>query len=166
MHIEFALGGKQMLKYCLENNKILKCGTDGSLCLMKEMASFGWLLIGNHNVLVCVAGPVDGVPNVLSSTRVELFGIAAPNKFLLHFMKYYKIELTSKCVKRVDNHAAISWVNQTQGKHSCCHQYSDDINIVTVIVDFLKASTLCHRLQWVKAHQDKKIPYANLDLWG
>jgi hypothetical protein len=111
-------GGKQMLKYGLENNKILKCGTDGSLCLMKEMASFGWLLIGNHNVLVHGAGPVDGVPNVLSSTWMELFGIAAPNKFLFHCMKYYKIESTSKCVKFVDNHAAISWVNQTQGKHS------------------------------------------------
>jgi hypothetical protein len=46
MHIEFVLGGEQMLKYCLENNKILKCGTNGSLCLKMEMASFGWLLIG------------------------------------------------------------------------------------------------------------------------
>jgi hypothetical protein len=35
-----------------------------------------------------------------------------------------------------------------------------------VIVDCLKASTLHHCLQWVKAHQDEKLPYADLDLWG
>jgi hypothetical protein len=27
----------------------------------------------DQNVLVCGMGPVDGVPNVLSSTRAELF---------------------------------------------------------------------------------------------
>jgi hypothetical protein len=84
----------------------------------------------------------------------------------LYFMKYYKIELTSKCVKCVDNHAATSWVNQSQGTHSCCRGYSNDIDIVTIIVDCLKASTLHHRLRWVKDHQDEKIPYAELDLWG
>ena len=45
--------------------------------------------------------PVDGVPMVLSSTHVELFGIAAPNEFLFHFMKFHQIESTSKCVKGV-----------------------------------------------------------------
>jgi hypothetical protein len=74
-----------------------------------------WLLIGNHNVLVCGVGPVDGVPNVLSSTQAALFGITAPNELLFRFMKYYKIKSTSKCVKCVANRAAISRVNQTQG---------------------------------------------------
>jgi hypothetical protein len=58
---------------------ILKLGTNGSYIMGKEMASFGWLLIGNQNVLIRGVGPVDGVPMVLSSTRSELFGIAAPN---------------------------------------------------------------------------------------
>jgi hypothetical protein len=49
---------------CLANNKILKIGTDGSVNLRKEMASFGWLLIGNKNVLVRGSGPVDGVTDV------------------------------------------------------------------------------------------------------
>jgi hypothetical protein len=74
----------------------------------KEMASFGWVLIGNKNVLIRGAGPVNGVPMVQSSTRVELFGIAAPNEFLSHFMKFHKIESTRKCVKCVDNKAAIT----------------------------------------------------------
>jgi hypothetical protein len=84
MHYEFTLGGEQILKACLEQNMILKLGTNGSYNMGKETASFGWLLIGNQNVLIRGAGPIDGVPTVLSSTRAELFGIAAPNEFLFH----------------------------------------------------------------------------------
>ena len=43
----------------------------------------------------------------LALHRAELFGIAAPNEFLFHFMKFHKIESMSKCVKVVDNQAAI-----------------------------------------------------------
>jgi hypothetical protein len=35
-----------------------------------ETASFGWLLIGNQTVLVWGAGPVDGIPTVISSRKV------------------------------------------------------------------------------------------------
>jgi hypothetical protein len=119
MHVEFVPGGEQMLKHCLANNKILKIGTNGSFNMRIETASFGWPLIGNQTVLVQGAGPVNGVPTVLSSTQAELFGIAAPNAELLqHFMKFHKIESMSKCVKAVDSQAAILRVNQTQHKHS------------------------------------------------
>jgi hypothetical protein len=87
----------------LENNRILMIGTDCSLNPHKETASFGWLLIRNKNVLVHGVRSVDGVPAVLSSTRAELFGIAAPNEFLFHFMKFHKIKSMSKCEKTVDN---------------------------------------------------------------
>jgi hypothetical protein len=33
-------------------------------------------------------------------------------------------------------------------------------------LDQIKASTLRHRLNWVKAHQDDKQPYQDLDIWG
>jgi hypothetical protein len=122
--------------------------------------------VGNKNVLVCGSGPVDSVMDVLSSTRAELFRIGAPNEFLFHFMKYHNIKSTSKCVKAVDNHAAISRVNQTRHKNSRWQCYSDDVDIVTLIVDQMKESTLRHRLQWVKAHQDDKQPYKDLDFWG
>jgi hypothetical protein len=118
MHIKFVLGGKDILKHCLQNDKPQKIRRDGSLNLWKETASFGWVLIGNQNVLICGAGPVDGIPLVLSSTRAELFGIAAPNLLLFYFMKFHQIESKSKCMKCVDNRAAISWVNQTQHKNS------------------------------------------------
>jgi hypothetical protein len=90
------------------------------------------------------AGPVDGIPLVLSSTRAELFGIAAPNLLLSHFMKFYKIESKSKCLKCVYNQAAISRVNRTQHKTSQRRWYSDDVDIVTVIVNTMKELTLRH----------------------
>jgi hypothetical protein len=164
MHVEFVPGGEDTLKHCLQHDKLLKIGTDGSFNQRKETASFGWLLIGHQNVLVHGAGPVDGISLVLSSTRAELFGIAAPNLLLSHFMKFYKIESKSKCLKCLDNRAAISRVNRTQHKTSRPRRYSDDVDIVTVIVDTMKESTLRHRLRWVKAHQDDKRPYEELDL--
>jgi ribonuclease HI len=145
---------------------ILKLGTDGSFHQEKETASFGWVLLGNQTLLVRGAGPVDGVPSMMSSTRAELFGIASPNEFLYHFMKFHQIESTSKCLKCVDNKAAISQVNRMQNKHSRHRRYSNDVDVLTVIIDRMKESTLQHRLRWVKAHQDDKKPYEDLDKWG
>jgi hypothetical protein len=45
-------------------------------------------------------------------------------------------------------------VNRTQHKYSRHRRYSDNVDIVTVIVDQMKESTLRFQLQWVKAHQD------------
>jgi hypothetical protein len=53
-------------------------------------------------------------------------------------MKFHQIESTSKCVKGV--------------KHSRRWCYSNDVDIITVIVDQMKESTLWHHLRWVKAH--------------
>jgi hypothetical protein len=142
MHYEFTPGGERALKACLKRDMLLKLGTNGSYNMGKEMASFGWVLIGNKNVLIQAAGPVNGVPMVLSSTQAELFGIAAPNELLSHFMKFHKIKSTSKCVKCVDNKAAITQVNRTQHKYSWRRRYSDNVDIVTVIVDRMKESTL------------------------
>ena len=116
--IQFSPGGERVLRECLHNNTIIKIGTDGSLQKVKQTASFGWILIGMKQKLVEGAGPVDGVPEFLSSTRAELFGIAAPNEFLHYFMKYHKIESTSKVIKCIDNRAAISRINKTQQKGS------------------------------------------------
>jgi hypothetical protein len=85
MHVKFAPAGKCILKAFLERNMILKIGTNGSFFRGNKTAPFGWVLIGNQTVLAHRAGPVDGVPSVLNSTRAKLFGIAAPNKLLHHF---------------------------------------------------------------------------------
>jgi hypothetical protein len=51
MHVEFTPGGECILKACLERNRILKMGTDGSFFRGNETVSFGLVLIGNQNVL-------------------------------------------------------------------------------------------------------------------
>ncbi len=164
-HIKFVPGSEWVLHECLQQNKIIKVGTNGSLNKEKEMSSFGWLLLGKKQKLVEWSRPVDGVPVFLSSTRTELFGITAPNVFLHLFMKFYKIKLTSKVIKDINNQAAISWVNKMQQKGSRRWWYSDDVNIMTIIMDRLKDLTLRHWLWWVKAHQDDKHPYEDLDVW-
>jgi hypothetical protein len=40
------------------------------------------------------------------------------------------------------------------------------VDVLTVIVDRMKESMLRHRLRWVKAHQDEKKSYEDLDKWG
>jgi hypothetical protein len=92
---------------------------------------------------------VDGIPLVLSLTRAELFRIVAANLLLSHFMKFHHIESKSKCVKCVDNRSAISRVNQTQNKNTRQWWCSNDIDIVTMIVETMKELTLRHQLRWV-----------------
>ena len=80
-----------------------------------EIASFGWQLLGNGNILVRGAGPVDGIPDLLSSTRAELFGVSAIFEFLFHFSKYSNLLSSSSWVILwVDNRAAITKVNRTR----------------------------------------------------
>jgi hypothetical protein len=74
---------------------ILKIGTHGSFFRGNETVSISWVLIGNQNVLAHGAGPADGIPLVLCSTRAKLFGIAAWKELLHHFMIFHKIESTS-----------------------------------------------------------------------
>jgi hypothetical protein len=75
------------------------------------------------------------VPSTLSSTRAELFGIAALNEFLFipwstttstQWAKLWNVSTTMQLfLERM----------KTQGPHSCCLQYSNDIDIVTMFVD-------------------------------
>lgn len=77
-------------------NKKIRTASDGSLDKDKELVSFGWLLIAKGNVLVEGAGPVDGVPDLLSSTRSELFGIGAVVEFLRQFCKLSSMMLCDR----------------------------------------------------------------------
>jgi len=106
--LEFTPGGEQTLKECLRNNKKLRAASDGSLDPELWLASFGWLLIGNGNILVRGSGPIDGIPDLLSSTRAELFGYGGIAKFLHHFCKFYNIDDSmSKVQTWIDNRVAI-----------------------------------------------------------
>jgi uncharacterized membrane protein YkvA (DUF1232 family) len=81
-------------------------------------------------------------------------------------MKESTLQHWLRWVKAHPNRAAITQINQRLWKGSKKRCYADDINIVTVIVDQMKESTPQHQLQWVKAHQDDKCPYEDLNIWG
>lgn len=89
---KFVPGGERALKECLRKNQKIHTTSDGSLNKERQHSSFGWLLIANKCVLVEGAGPVDGVPDLLSSTRAKLFGFGAVIEFLYHFCVFYNIQ--------------------------------------------------------------------------
>ena len=89
--ISFVPGGEKMLWKCLLEHRGLKVASDGSWDRHLEFASFGWLLLGNGNVIVHGAGPVDGIVDAMSSTRAELVRFGSLIEFLYHFQKYNKI---------------------------------------------------------------------------
>jgi hypothetical protein len=120
----------------------VKAASDGSLDKEEELGSFGWQLIGNGNVLVSGAGPVDGIPEYVSSTHTELFGIGAVVEFLYQFCHFYKLDSSSKVVMCCDNQAAISHINWMLRKHSKHQRICDDIDIVSHTSDQMKASSL------------------------
>jgi hypothetical protein len=119
--ISFLPGGECTLWDFLHENKQLQAVSNGSLDQDAALASHGWLLIGNGNVLVQRAGPVDGVPDFISSTWAELFGIGAIMELLHHFCNFHGIQSTSCIIKCCNNRAAISRVNKTLQKH--VHQH-------------------------------------------
>ena len=91
--------------------------SDGSWDRNLELASFGWLLLGNGNVIVCSAGPVDGITDAMSSTRAELVGFGSLIEFLYHFQKYNKIRQSqSRLMMWIDNKVALQWINRMKGR--------------------------------------------------
>jgi ribonuclease HI len=164
---EFVPGGERTLRECLANNSKLRAASDGSLDPDAELASFGWQLLGNGNVLIRGAGPVDGAPDLLSSTRAELFGISAVLEFLYQFCVFANLsESTSKVILWVDNKAAITKVNRTRKKGAKRRRLCHDADIICQITDRLDRLPMKIRLEWVKSHQDRKTPYSDLDMAG
>ena len=116
--VRFVPGSEHALQECLQENRKIQAASDGSLDPDDALASHGWLLIGNGNVLAEGTGPVDGIPEFLSSTRAELFGIGAIVEFLHFFCEFHSIKSTSRDIKCCDNWAAISRINKTLKKYS------------------------------------------------
>jgi ribonuclease HI len=165
--LEFVPGGERCLRECLADNRPLRAASDGSLDPIATLSSFGWQLLGNGNVLVRGAGPVDGVPDLLSSTRAELFGASAVLEFLFHFCSFFNLESsTSKVLLWIDNKAAIHKVNRTRKVGAKRRRLSHDADIISQITDRLDRLSLKIRLKWVKSHQDKSTPYSALPMPG
>jgi len=115
--------------------------------------------------LVRGAGPVDGIPDL--AICAELFGYGGTIEFLHLFCRYHGIEdSNSKVETWIDNRAAIRRVNRTKQSHARRYKLCHDADIVVHITERLTASSLRHRLGWVKLHQDKQTPYNDLDQKG
>ena len=165
--LDFVPGGERTLRECLQHNRKIRTASDGSLDPKAELASFGWQLLGNGNVLVRGAGPVDGVPDLLSSTRAELFGVSAVLEFLFHFCTYSNLlSSSSRVILWVDNRAAITKVHRTQKAGAKRRRMGHDVDIISQITDRLDRLHLKLRLHWVKSHQDLTTPYTSLDIAG
>ena len=137
--ILFVPGGEKMLWKCLSENHCLKAASDGLWDRHLELASFGWLLLGNGNVLVCGTGLVDGIADAMSSMRAELFGFGSLTEFLYHFQKYNGIqESQSRLMMWIDNKVALQRINRMrrEGSRKCrmCH----DANIVVHTKDSMR----------------------------
>jgi hypothetical protein len=134
LQFEFVPGGERALCECLQSHRKLRLASDGSLDPHRELASFGWLLIGNGNVLVRGSGPVDGVPDLLSSTRAELFGMGACLEMIHQLCSFYSIlGCRSQIQIFVDNKAAIKQVNRTRRPVSRKRRICHDLDIITHI---------------------------------
>ena len=80
-----------------------------------ELTLFGWLLIGYGNIIARGAGPVDGLPDLMSSTRAELYGFGSVAEFLFHLQQYSGgQEYQSKVMVWINNKAALQQINQMQ----------------------------------------------------
>lgn len=164
---KFVPGGERALKECLRKNQKIHTTSDGSLNKERQHSSFGWLLIANKCVLVEGAGPVDGVPDLLSSTRAKLFGFGAVIEFLYHFCVFHNIQdCTSTLVTHIDNCSAISRVKRTQRKNAKRRCMCNDADVLSIIMNLLNKLLLQLCLAWVKPHQDKKKPYKEVDIAG
>jgi hypothetical protein len=81
----FVPGSECSLQDHLCENKKVQAASNGSLDQDAALASHGWLLIGNGYVLDQGARPVDGIPDFISSTQAELFGIVQSWSFCAIF---------------------------------------------------------------------------------
>ena len=123
--------------------------------------------MGNSNILVRGAGPVDGIPALLSLMRVELYGFGSLIEFLYHFQKFQGItDSKSKLVTWIDNHVVIKCINQTRRAWSHWQRICHDANIIIHTMNQMTAMSLKVKLQWVKSHQDKHKSYYELDMAG
>ena len=156
-----------MLQKCLLEHRGLKAASNGSWDRHLELASFGWLLLGNGNVIVHGAGPVDEIADAMSSTRAELVRFGSLIEFLYHFQKYNKIrESQSRLMMWIDNKAALQWINRTRRAGSKKRQMCHDADIIVHTKERLDEMMMKIQLHWVKSHQDKSVPYEELGMAG
>ncbi len=148
-----------MLEAHLKQKGQLECSSDGELA--NGRGSMGFAITTRSEVLWKGSGPVDGLPDTVSSRRLELFGLAGLFELLL-------------MVKTIHAHI----LNQ-QNEPIKVQIWVDSTRAIKQMKGILQrpnnADTLAHiwwllpqltpyklSVEWLKPHQDSHVPVENL----
>jgi hypothetical protein len=132
--------------------------------LKSHQGTFGWKSVTQKDIVLFTgAGPVDGDTLSESSTRSELYGIAAPVLLLASLARFWGTKHRARYSWLCDSESALKQVRQLQYHKTCKRQQPNNADILSLLSDQLPA--LGRRLdgQWIKAHQDDDTPYEDLD---
>ena len=131
--------------------------------LADGVGTFGWKLVGSTNqTLFAGAGPVDGPPEMGSSTRSELGGLAAPLFLVVALARFWGLK--HKCRYRwiVDSKAAISKVTVVTRVSHQLRRAPDNSDYLMVIRSLRRELGKPIEPIWVKGHQDEDTSYEEL----
>ena len=145
----------------MRSKKTLTIASDGGLKTHK--GSYGWKIITQDDtVLFTGAGPVDGDYASESSTRSELYGIAAPVLILASLKQYWGISHRARYSWLCDSKSALKQVRQLQYHKTKKRQQPNNVDILSLISESLPLLGRRVEGHWVKAHQDDDHPYDEL----
>jgi hypothetical protein len=120
--------------------------------------------VTNHDiVLFSGAGPVNGDFNSASSTRSELYGIAAPILLISSLRRFWGTPHRARYSWLCDSESALKQVRQLQHHATRKRQQPNNVDILSIIADNLPALGRKLNGKWVKAHQDDDQEYDELN---
>jgi hypothetical protein len=125
--------------------------------------TFGWKIYDTKRELVLFrgSGPVDGPPEVNSSTRSELGGYAAPLFLITIISRFWGLRHRCKFYWVVDSKSAIVKVKLYSGKEDN-HPYPDNSDYISLIRELQRELRRPIKSIWVKGHQDDSQDYTAL----
>ena len=156
-----------LITHTLTTGGNFNCGTDGGLKI--NQGTFGLVVSVEDKIIWEGCGPVDGCQDTASSKRSELFGYAGLLEFFLMIDSLmlppdtaYPISNVHTCI---DNSSVVRQLQAFLLGYTPARAYPHDADILSHIRWlWTQLPRYCHKVSWVKAHQDDKTPFHLLDL--
>ena len=111
-------------------------------------------MTNTDEVLFSGAGPVDGDYRSASSTRSELYGIAAQVLLLASLKRFWGTPHRAHYSWVCDSQSALKQVRQLQFHKTRKRRQPNNVDILSIISDNLLDIGRKLEGKWVKAHQD------------
>ena len=151
-----------MVWKAFRSRRRITIASDGGL--KHRLGTHGWKIVAQDGqVLFLGSGPVDGPPDISTSTRSELGGLTAPMLLCASLARYWGLTHRCKYTWLTDSKAAISKVTFILRSSTQPRCYPDDIDFVTAVralhIALGRKSIQC---KWVKGHQDSGKDYNEL----